>query len=80
MGVVPVHLPSVLHRIVQDVAAAPELVSEVGAVEGGYNVGPRIRYDGRVPTRQPILLQLLLCKGGNHCTTPTIAASKFACL
>ena len=69
-----------LHRIVQDVAAAPEPVSEVGAVEGGCNVGPRIRYNGRVPTRQPVLLQLLLREGGDHCTTPTIAASKFACL
>ena len=80
MGIVPVHLPSVLHRIVQDVAAASEPVSEVGAVEGGCNVGPRIRYNGRVLTRQPVLLQLLLREGGDHCTTPTIAASKFACL
>ena len=61
-------------------AVAPEPVSEVGAVEGGYNVGPRICYDGRVPTRQPVLLQLLLREGGDRCTTPTIAASKFACL
>ena len=80
MGVVPVHLPSVLNHVVQDVATALEPVNKVGSVEGGCSVGPCIRYDGRVPTRQPVLLQLLLRKGGDHYTTPTIAASKFACL